>query len=108
MELNRIELTREAALALKAKMDDILPILRDLQVRDEAVKDVLIDLYVAGINDGRDQLNGLLEQITKDMSKIVVAHMAADALGVKAALDEFMQRRVVVMHGGQPAQGKVH
>lgn len=91
-----LEISTEAAAHLKARLDDVLPILRDKSVSDEALKDILIDLYKAGLCDGHDKANGLVAQITQDMTQIVVAFLARDGEALAKAVGEFVDRRVIV------------
>lgn len=91
-----LEISIEAAAHLKARLDDVLPIIRDQKISDEALKDVLIDLYKAGLCDGHNKVEPLLRQMTEDMTQIVVAFLAKDAERLAAAVGEFVDRRVIV------------
>lgn len=70
--------------------------LRDKNVSDEALKDILIELYKAGLCDGHDKANGLVAQITQDMTQIVVAFLARDGAALAKAVGEFVDRRVII------------
>ena len=91
-----VDISTEAAAHMKARLDEELPILRDQNVSDDALKDVLIDLYKAGLCDGRAKVEPLLRQITQDLTDIVVAFLAKDTEGLAKAVGEFVDRRVLV------------
>lgn len=103
-----LEISSEAAAHLKARLDDVLPILRDQNVGNDAIQDILIDLYKAGVNDGSAKANGLLQQITKDMTHIVMAYLSRDAEKLAAAVGAFVERRVIVNAVGDTANRTRH
>lgn len=95
-----MELSTEARAHITKKIVGILDVLRDPKYPDIVATDAVIELYVAGFKDGYAKADSLLKQIISDVTKIVVAHQTQDAVGVKAALDEFVERRVVIINDG--------
>lgn len=95
-----MELSPEALVHMQKQITGILDVLRNPEISDKTVVDMVIDLYVAGVKDGYAKADGVVKAIMKDVTKLVIAHKAQDAAGVKAALDEFIERRVVIMKAG--------
>ena len=95
-----MELSPEALAHVTEKIAGILDVLRDPKYSDKVATDAVIELYVAGFKDGFAKADGLVKQILTDVTEIVVAYQMQDAEGVAAALDKFIEQRVVIMKAG--------
>lgn len=64
---------------------------------EPALFDRLEALYYTGFNHGVDNLKSLIEDVTRDLSKIVLAHIARDADQVNRLLDDMVRDHVKVV-----------
>lgn len=86
----------------------LIPLLADIASNKEAIREILMGVYIAGINDGRDEVDGLLTSVINDIAPIVAKHVLKDAVGVKDALDAFVARRCVITSDGTEVSRVVH
>lgn len=85
--------TRTAAAKL-AVLDSALGI---SALAEPALFERLEALYYTGFGHGVSNLKSLVEDVTRDLSKIVLAHMAKDAEQVKRLLDDMVRDHVKVV-----------
>jgi len=63
---------------------------------EEMLLQRLEGLYWAGFKAGSDTMKSVLKDVSGELSQIVVAHIQGDADQLKATLDDFARRHVLV------------
>lgn len=89
--------TGKSARVVAAKTAVLESALGICSLDEPALFDRLEALYYTGFGHGVDNLKALVETITRDMSKIVLAHMARDADQVNRLLDDMVRDHVKIV-----------
>lgn len=79
-----------------ADMEALIPMLAKYADHKGDIKDLLYSFYKAGFVDGKETVEGMLKSVISDIALIVALHVKKDALGLKAALDDFVANRCIV------------
>lgn len=79
---------------------DMLPTLQAMD--DAAAVDALIQLFDLGVEAGTKSSQEVIKDLGQWLSRLALAHVKKDAIGVKAILDEFIAARCVIKGGPAP------
>lgn len=93
---NQDKLSEKLYERFNADLDQLITVLADHADKKDEIKGLILSLYQAGFADGSEVMESMIKSIISDVAPIVALHVKKDAVGLKAALDDFVARRCVV------------
>ena len=73
-------------------------------LEEEQFLNRLEELYYKGFEAGTTEMKAILQSVSNELSKIVLAHLKGDQDALKAALEDLCKRHVRFVPANDPAQ----